>query len=147
MLCSTGLFTEVTWSLVLYNYWQDMTVYGTCNMVFYFVFYIHSILSTFTHYINLSEVLQECWRAGVNPNDHDKQQKWSGKKLDAIQLGWPHLGRKKKSTASVEDGEQEVAAFWEKIWGWGSYSDTKTESEPIMLYCCKQATYWDVGGG
>lgn len=55
--------------------------------------------------------------------------------------------RQKKSTASVEDGEQEVAAFWKKIWGWGSYSDTKTEYEPIMLYCCKQAAYWGVGGG
>lgn len=37
------------------------------------------------------------------------------KKLDAIRLGWPHLGTK-KSTASVEDGEQDVAAFWKKIW-------------------------------
>lgn len=54
--------------------------------------------------------------------------------------------KKKKSTVSVEDGEQEVAAFWKKIWGWGSYSDTKTGCEPIM-YCCKQATYWGVGGG
>lgn len=64
MLCSAGLFMEVTWSLVLYNY---ITIYGLCNMIFHYVFYICLILSTFTHYTNLLVMLQECWRAGVKP--------------------------------------------------------------------------------
>lgn len=89
-------------------------------------------------------------------NGHGKWEKWSGKEWDALQLGWPHLGRKKNSTTTVEGEEREVAVFRNKIWGWGNYSDTKTECEPVMLYCCKTGNIlgcrrsivvWKIPGG
>lgn len=54
-------------------------------------------LTTFTHDTNLSDVLQVCWRAGFTLKMVViNWKKWSGKKWDTLQLGWPHLGRKKQ---------------------------------------------------
>lgn len=52
-------------------------------------------------------------------NGRDKLEKMVWKKMGYSSVGMTTF-RQKKTTASVEDGEQEVAVFWKKIWGWGS---------------------------
>lgn len=41
------------------------------------------------------------------------------KKMGCYSVGMTTF-RQKKTTATEDDGEQEGAVFWKKIWAWGS---------------------------